>query len=440
MPEPSQTVGPAPRSRVAEVAGVFLRLGFTAFGGPAAHVAMIEREVVARRNWVDRQHFLDLVAAVNFIPGPNSTELAIHLGLIRAGYPGLVVAGACFIAPAVLIILPIAYVYVRYHQLPQVSGALHGIVAAVIAIIVAAMWRFARTGLKDRFTTTLSAAALVGARVLQHYRVPQAELIVLTTAAVLGAWWYAAPRGPTSGMRRSQGDEGAEKAASPPAGSPSMSASTPGEPPSTPDRQQRLSGGPLPAAGAVFPLATLLPAPLVPMLLLFLKIGSTLFGSGYVLAAYLEGDFVERTHWLTRSELAEAISVGQVTPGPLLTTSTFIGYVLGHRWLGSTAGAVLSAVLATVAIFLPSFILVAVLGPLWPRLRASRHARGALDGMNAAVVALIAIVSWQLASHALTSWPAALIAAVSLGVLLLRDLNATWVVAFGAVAGWLFGL
>lgn len=187
---------PLPRRRVLEVAGVFARLGFTAFGGPAAHVALMEDEIVRRRGWVDRQHFLDLLATVNFIPGPNSTEMAIHLGLIRAGWAGLVVAGVCFILPAVLIILPLAWLYVTYGSLPQVQGVLHGINACIVAIVAAAMWRFARTGIKDPFTAGIAALATVAGFVAPRFGIEQSELLILAAAALAGGLWYARPRIP----------------------------------------------------------------------------------------------------------------------------------------------------------------------------------------------------------------------------------------------------
>src|SRR5438067_4296747 len=331
-----------------EVARLFLRLGFTAFGGPAAHIAPREDDVVNRRKWIDRQQFLDLVAAVNFIPGPNSTEIAIHLGFIRAGWKGLIVAGVCFIVPTMLIILPIGWLYVHYSSLPNVAGPLMGIRACMIAIIAAAMWRFAKSTIKDWFSGTIAvAAAAVGfVTMLPRFRVPQAELIILAMAAFAGFVRHGRMR-------------------------------TPGKLPMAIPTSL--------AAGAV------VSGKFLQLALFFLKVGATLFGSGYVLVSYLRGGLVDEKQWLSSQQLTDAVAVGQFTPGPLLTTATFIGYILGQQWAGPK-GAIGGAVLATVAIFLPSFCFVAALGSIWNRIRTKRL-RGALDGMNAAVVALILVVS-----------------------------------------------
>ena len=382
---------------------MFLRLGFTAFGGPAAHIALMEDEVVTRRKWLDREHFLDLVSALNFVPGPNSTELAIHLGLIRAGFAGLVVAGVCFIVPAMLIILPLAWLYVEYGQVPRVGAALVGIKACMVAIVAVALVRFARTGIKDGMTGAIAAVAVVAGFLLPRWGVPQSELIVLAVAAVIGVAWYG----------RRGGREGTEP---------------------------RPASGAAKRAGAMMPLGVL-PAiggafwgQMTAMSLFFLKVGATLFGSGYLLASYLYVGLVERHRWLSAQELVDAIAVGQVTPGPLLTTATFVGYVLGaQKFGGGVGGGVVGGVLATVAIFLPAFLIVAILGPLLPRIRQSPWARGALDGMNAAVVALIAVVAVWLARDTLLpggkpDWLAAGVFAASLGVLLATKVNATWVI------------
>jgi chromate transporter len=381
---------------------VFTRLGFTAFGGPAAHVAMMEDEVVRRRGWVDHRHFLDLVAAVNFVPGPNSTELAIHLGLIRAGWPGLVVAGACFIVPAVLIILPIAWAYVTYGTGPtadpRVTSMLAAISACVVAIVAVALWRFARSGVTDRFTAAVAALALAGAVALGRYPQLQPELIALAVAAVAGAVWYGRPRTP---------------------------------------------GGPV-AAAAFLPLAAVLPGwgdNVARMAAFFLKVGATLFGSGYVLVSYLETGLVDARGWMTRPQLLDAISVGQVTPGPLLTTATFVGYFLGHATFGGgVPGGIAGGALATAAIFLPSFLFIAFLGPVLQRIRHNRYARGALDAMNAAVVSLIAVVTVKLGMAALfpqgrVDVPAVVIAAATLAVLLRWNVNSTWLIAAAAAVG-----
>jgi chromate transporter len=396
--------------RVFEVARLFLRLGFTAFGGPAAHVALMEDEVVRRRGWVDREQFLDLVSAVNFVPGPNSTELAIHIGWIRAGFPGLVVAGVCFILPAMLIVLGLAWVYVAYGRMPQVAAALVGVKAAMVAIVAVALVRFARTGIKDVVTGALAVLAAVAGFVLPRWGVPQSELFILGAGAVVGILRYG----------RMGVDRGADVT--------------------------RLANG---AAKRVSGFAPIMVMPfaggafwgkMLWMTLFFLKVGATLFGSGYVLANYLYAGLVQRRGWLSGQELIDAIAVGQVTPGPLLTSATFIGYVLGaQKFGGGVGGGVIGGVLATVAIFLPAFVIVAALGPLLPRIRRNRWARGALDGMNAAVVALILVVGVWLARDTVwaggrVQWMSAGVFAASLAVLLWTKVNATWVIlAAGAV-------
>jgi len=413
MPDAPQDDPITPPPRLGEVARLFLKLGFTAFGGPAAHVALIEEEVVARRRWVDRQHFLDMVSAVNFVPGPNSTELAIHLGQVRAGFPGLVVAGVCFIVPAMLIILPLAWTYVTFQRLPAFGDALVGIKACMVAIVVVALVRFARTGIKDAFTGAVAALALVASLLLRYYDVPQQELIILAVAAVAGLMWYARGTTPVAG-EETRSASGAAK------GSASV-------------MPLLLSPATIGAAG--------FSGQLVQMALFFLKVGATLFGSGYVLASFLQSGLVDQHHWLTNQELLDAIAVGQVTPGPLLTAATFIGYVLGARnFGGGTVGGVIGGVVATVAIFLPAFVFISVSGHLLPRLRKSPLARGALDGMNAAVVSLILVVSLWFARSVLYApagvhWLATVIFLVSLATLLATRVNATWLILASGVVG-----
>lgn len=413
--------------RLREVASLFLRLGFTAFGGPAVHTAMMEDEAVRRRGWLDRTHFLDLVAALNFIPGPNSTELAIQLGYLRAGFPGLVVAGFCFIVPAVLIILPIAWAYVRYGSIPQVQGMLEAVNAAVVALLLVMVVRLTRTAVKDVFTGVLAAAALAASFAMDG-RVPfQPELAILAAAAVLGA------------LRNTwRGGGGAAL----PAAATTISAATSA---TAPAATAAVSGV---AAG------TLVSPPLLSVFIVFLKIGGTLFGSGYVLVSYLRTEMIERRPWLTSGQLLDAVAVGQITPGPLLTTATFVGYVLGDRLShGSMLVATLGALMATAGIFLPSFVLVAITGPLLPRLRQNSYARNALDAMNAAVVALISFVALQLALRTLggPSWSGGTLhvefrgvasgVALAAFVALVRfDVNATWVMLAAAILGLARGM
>ena len=375
---------------------LFTRLGFTAFGGPAAHLALMEDEVVTRRRWLSRERFLDLVALVNFIPGPNSTELAIHLGLLRAGFPGLVVAGACFILPAVLIILPIAYAYVRFGQLPQVQSAMGAINAALVAVLAVACWRFARSALKDRFTLGVGVVATIAAFAARWRHVPQSELIILALAAAAGA---------VRGARMNLGAGAAPVM---------LAALAPAV------ATQAAAAAPITLGGVAW---------------VFLKIGATLFGSGYVLVSYLDANVVQQRHWLTPAQLLDSVAVGQVTPGPLLTTATFAGYLLGHKAYGTTAGGVLGSIVATAAIFLPAFVFIAVLGDVLPRLRKSAAARGALDAASAAVVALIAVVTLDLAAGALREPVGIATAGAAAVALLVWDVNATWIMLAAAMIG-----
>jgi chromate transporter len=381
---------PAPGS-VAEVARLFLRLGVVGFGGPAAHIAMMEDEVVRRRGWLSRERFLDLLAATNLIPGPNSTEMAIHLGYVRAGWPGLLVGGACFIVPAALIVLAFAVAYVRWGELPEAAWLLYGIKPVIVAVIVQALWRLARTAL----ATPLVAAVAGAAAILALGGVN--ELLVLLAGAVAVPVARAAGRG-----------------ANPEA------------------RLGLVALGPplLPATLAAAGVAPAGPS-LLGLFLIFLKVGSILFGSGYVLLAFLRPDLVERTGWLTDRQLLDAIAVGQLTPGPVLTTATFVGYVV--------AG-VPGAVLATVGIFLPSFVLVALSSPFLPRLRRSAWAAAFLDGARAASVALMAMVTWQLGRAAVVDVPAALLTLAAGALVFGTRLNSAWVVVGGAFAGGLLGL
>jgi chromate transporter len=347
--------------QLTELARVFLQLGSTAFGGPAAHIAMFEDEVVRRRGWLTREEFLDLLGATNLIPGPNSTELAIHVGYRRAGWAGLIVAGVCFILPAFLIVTACAWAYVKFGKLPQIEGLLYGVKPVIIAVIVQALWRLGRTAVKNSWLAILGAAAAAFSFLGVN------ELLVLFGIGVL----------PVLG------------------------------------RVQRRTL-------AVEPFSLWL------MLLFFLKVGAVLFGSGYVLLAFLRADLVERWQWLTESQLLDAIAVGQVTPGPLFTTATFIGYLLA----GTTG-----AVLATVGIFLPAFVFVAISGPLVPRLRASPVAGAFLDGVNVAALALMGVVTVRLSVAALVD-PLTIVLAVVAAFLLLRyRVNSVWLVLGGAVIG-----
>ncbi len=381
---------PARPAALRELALLFLRLGTTAFGGPAAHIALMEDEVVRRRAWLSREEFLDLLGATHLIPGPNSTELAIHLGHRRAGWPGLLVAGTCFVLPASLVTLAFAWAYVRYGSLPAAQSVLYGVKPAVIAVILQALWSLGRTALKSRFLVALAlasvAASLLGAN----------ELLLLLLAGAIAATAQRAmsPRRPGAGV-----------SAWVPLG-------------------LAASAGSAPAAGAAGAVAF----GLLPLFLFFLKVGAVLFGSGYVLLAFLRADLVERWHWLSESQLLDAVAVGQLTPGPVFTTATFIGYVLGR-----TPG----ATVATIGIFLPAFVFVALSAPLVPRLRRSPTAGAFLDGVVVASLALMATVAWHLGRSALVD-PLAVGLAIASAIALFRfRVSSLWLIVAGALIGLL---
>jgi len=385
------------RATLGDLARLFLTLGTIGFGGPAAHIALMEDEVVRRRGWLTREAFLDYLGATNLIPGPNSTELAIEIGRDRAGWPGLVVAGVAFIAPAALIVGITAWAYVRFGNLPAALALFAGVKPVIIAIVVQALWRLARTAVKTRWLGALTVAAIVAVAAGVH------ELVVLVAAAMLSVARVAA---------RSR-DADSRVSITVPIGTPVLA---------TTSKLTAALGAALgvPAAAALWPLFAI-----------FLKIGSVLFGSGYVLLAFLRADFVQRLGWLTERQLLDAVAVGQVTPGPVFTTATFIGYVL--------AG-VPGAVLATVGIFLPAFVFVAVSGPLIPRLRRSRFAGAALDGVNAASLGLMAVVTWQLGRASIVSVSSWFVAVTAGALLATRRVNAAWLVIGGAIAGIALGM
>lgn len=361
-----------------ELALLFLRIGCVAFGGPAAHIAMMEEEVVRRRGWLTREEFLDRLGATNLIPGPNSTEMAIHIGHRRAGWPGLLVAGACFILPATLMVALLAWGYVRHGRLPAVAGILYGLKPVMIAILVQALWLLGRTAVKSAGLAILAAAGLVASLLHVH------ELAVLLGSGAV-AWLARAPRRPA------------------------VAAVVPG----------------LAVAGA----ATASPG-VASVFLLFAKIGSVLYGSGYVLIAFLRADLVERLRWLTPGQLLDAVAVGQITPGPVSTTATFVGYLVAG-WPGAAA--------ATLGIFLPAFLFVAASGPLVPRLRRSPGASAFLDGVNVASLALMAAVAYPLGRAALVDLPTLALALTAAALLLLARISSVWVVALGALVGLVIG-
>ena len=385
--QPHPEPGPSPdrsEGRLSELVKLFFRLGATAFGGPAAHISMMRDEVVARRRWLTDQHFLDLLGATNLIPGPNSTEMAIHIGYVRAGWRGLLVAGACFVLPAMLIVTGLAWAYTQFGTTPRAAALLYGVQPVVIAIIAQALWGLGRQAIKGPLT------ALVGLVVAALYFAnvdPIALLIAggLTVMIVvngrrLRSAWTTGLIAPLSGL-----------------------------------------GLPLLVASPVsFDLATLF--------FTFLKIGSVLYGSGYVLLAFLRAEFVERLFWLTDRQLLDAVAVGQVTPGPVFTTATFIGYVLGG---------LPGAIVATVGIFLPSFVFVAISNPFIPRLRQSPWAGSLLDGVNVASLGLMAAVTVQLAQAAFVDILSVALGVVALILLFRFKINSTWLVLGGALAGLL---
>ncbi len=386
--------------RLAEVALLFLRLGLTAFGGPAAHIAMLEDETVRRRGWLTSEEFLDLLGATNLIPGPNSTEMAIHIGYRRAGWMGWAVAGVAFIVPAVLLVTGIAWAYVRFGQLPRVEGLLHGVKPVIVAIVLQALWSLGGKAVKNRFLAGIGVAAT--ALSFSGFD----ELAILFGSGLVAAG------------RRMVSPRSGEKSAAPRlAVFPGLSAAA------------ITSGTVSGAATAATATATATVAfGLGPLFLVFLKIGSVLFGSGYVLLAFLRADLVEHRGWLTEVQLMDAIAVGQFTPGPIFTAATFVGYLLGG---------IPGALVATVGIFLPAFVFVAASGPLVPRLRASPIAGAVLDGVNVASLALMAVVTWQLGRVAIIDAPTLLLA-VAGGVLLFRyRVNSAWLVLGGGALGWL---
>jgi len=368
---------------------LFLKLGTTAFGGPAGHLGMMEDEVVRRRGWLTHEQFLDLLGASTLIPGPTSTEMALHIGFRRAGLAGLLVAGVCFILPAAVMVGAIAFAYMRWGgRVPQAGAVLYGIKPVVIAVLIQAMYRLGRAALKSWLL------AVVGAGAAAANFFGANELAVLFGAGILVVLVRAITARRRGGARV----------------------------------PMLLAPLPLPLGKtSSFALASVAGgAGLWSMSLIFLKIGAVLFGGGYVLVAFLRADFVNRYGWITEGQLFDAVAVGQFTPGPLFTTATFIGYVLGGPW---------GAVAATVAIFLPGFVLVAISGPFIPRLRKSPAAGAFLDGLNVAALALLAVVSWQLGRAAIFDVRTIVICVAALAVLLILRINSAWLVLAGAVVG-----
>lgn len=373
-PHPS---GPADeaRRRLGELSRLFLRLGVTAFGGPAAHIAMMHDEVVRRRQWVTDDRFVDLVGATNLIPGPNSTELAIHLGWERAKGRGLIVAGVCFIVPAALIVGILAWIYVEHGDTPAFDGVLYGIKPVVIAIIAVALVKLVPTAAKTPLLGVLAAGAVAA------YLGGVNELVVLAGGGAVAVALRA--------LRSLRVDR----------------------------------------ATLWFPVGVLAFAADVDLgrlFLSFLRIGAVLYGSGYVLLAFLQGELVDRLGWITSQQLLDAVSIGQVTPGPVFTTATFVGYLTAGFW---------GAVLGTVGIFLPSFLFVALLARMVGWMRSSPTFATMLDGVNATAVGLMAGVSLQLAGDALIDPLTVAILAGAGGLLWRTSVNSAWLIASGAAIG-----
>jgi chromate transporter len=369
--------------RLKELAQVFLRLGAIAFGGPAAHIAMMDDEVVKRRQWMSRDNLLDLIGVTNLLPGPNSTELAIHIGYERAGWAGLLVAGSCFILPAMILVWLLAIVYVRYQTVPQVEWLLYGIKPVIIAVVLQALWKLSKKAAKDTPTT------IAGILAIAAYFAGLNEILLLLLIGVAVMLIKNLHSGdqttngvyllPLSGMLAQVGV-----------------ATT------------AISLG----WGSVF--------------WFFLKIGSVLYGSGYVLLAFLQRDLVERHHWLTSQQLLDAVAIGQITPGPVFTTATFVGYLLAGN-AGAIAG--------TLGIFLPAFLLVGIVNPWVTKLRQSTWAGGFLDGVNAASLGLMAGVTYTLGRAALIDWLTAIVAILSAIALVRFKINSVWLVVVGGLMG-----
>jgi chromate transporter len=389
----------SPSSRsLKQLSALFFKLGVIGFGGPNAHIAMMEEEVVRKRQWLTREQFLDLLGATNLIPGPNSTEMAIHIGFVYAGLLGLLIAGVAFIFPATLITIGFAWIYVKFGTVPQFGFLLYGIKAAVLAVIVDALWRLGRKAIKTRklFVIAIAVALLVWFGRIN-------EIIALLMGGIVGMLWLHLPD------RGRQTEEEANLVIA-----------------------SIATGTALKASAAI---AATTPISLWQLGLSFLKIGSVLFGGGYVLLSFLQGEFVEKYNWLTQQQLLDAVAIGQFTPGPILSTATFIGYVL--------AG-IPGAIVATVGIFLPSFLFVAALNPVIPYLRRSRWLSAFLDAVNASALALMAVVTIQLAISTLgkstapyVDFVAVAIATVSAVLAFRFRVNSAWLVLGGAVVSWI---
>jgi chromate transporter len=375
MPEPKA------KSSLSEIIRLFLWLSLIGFGGPAAHIALMEREFVERRGWLSREQFLDLVGGCNLLPGPSSTQVAMALGYTRRRWSGLFAAGCCFILPAALATLALAWAYVRYGHLPQAQGSLYGAKPVMVAIIAQAVWRLGRMALRGWILGLLGAACFAAALA----DAPPIAILLVSGGLLLTLAWQKSR--PDSSNRSIWWFAGVG----------SVSAASLGN--------------------AIGPVS---------LGLTFLKLGVVVFGSGYVLLAFLRDDLVNRLHWITEQQLLDAITAGQVTPGPVFATATFIGYLL-RGWSG--------ALIATVAIFLPSFFLAGAVGALAGRIRKSKLAAAFIDGVNAGAVALMAEVGIMLGKATFVDGWAWAIGLVSALFLLRFQVNATWLILGGAAIG-----
>ncbi|NER14941.1 chromate efflux transporter [Leptobacterium flavescens] len=370
--------------KLKEVAIVFFKLGCFAFGGPAAHIAMMEEEIVNKREWMSRQHFLDLMGVTNLIPGPNSTEMTMHCGHERAGKAGLFVAGACFIFPAVVITGIFAWLYAEYGQLPKVEPFIYGIKPAVLAIIAAAVFKLGKKALKGWELGILGLVVLLAS--LSGLN----EILALLGAGFIGILYFYIKTGASKNVKSI-----------------------------------------FPFLFIQIPVFSTSNLSSLKVFWVFLKVGAVLYGSGYVLFAYLDAELVMRG-WLSRQQLIDAVAIGQFTPGPVLSTATFIGYQLQGFW---------GAIAATLGIFLPSFLFVLLLNPLLPRMRKSKLLGYFLDSVNIAAVAVMLAVLFEMGKDTLTGWEGIIIALISFILTFgFKKINAMWIVIGGALLGYLLQL
>lgn len=372
-----------------EIGLLFFKLGLIAFGGPAAHIAMMEEEIVSKKKWMNRQHFLDLIGVTNLIPGPNSTEMAIHCGYYKAGIPGLITAGLAFILPAVLITGVLAYLYVNFGTLPELQPFLYGIKPAVIVIILNAVYKLSIKAFKGW------KLIFIGISVAVINFLGMNEIYSILLGGIFGALFILLS-----------------------------------------ERKKKLNS--ILPIEIFFIISFFIQAieknelSLTKIFLIFLKIGAVLFGSGYVLVAYLDGEIVQGLQWLSRQELLDAIAIGQITPGPVLSTATFIGYQLSG---------ISGALIATAGIFLPSFIFVLIVNPIVPKLRNSKIFSVFLDAVNVSAIAVMFIVGIKLGAEVLIDWRSWLIALLSAAAFFkIKRINSAYIVLSGAITGWLLSL